>query len=130
MRTVVFADRTNGARSIIAEALFNLLAPSGWHATSAGTDPDRIVSAAALEVLREIGLDAAWARSTPLADALLPGVRRVVWFGADDPPAASGLEVEVWPIADPTGRGLAAFRTVRDQVRARVERLITGLDRL
>ena len=42
-------------------------------------------------------------------------------------PAVPAARREDWPIPDPKGRGPDAFRTARDDIRARVRGLLTGM---
>ena len=54
---VLFLCTGNSCRSIIAEALFNYMAPSGLSAQSAGSNPTGIVNQRALLTLRNAGID-------------------------------------------------------------------------
>jgi len=44
MKNVLFVCVGNSARSIVAEALFNAMAPEGWEALSGGTKPASRIS--------------------------------------------------------------------------------------
>ncbi len=54
---VLFVCVGNSARSQMAEALFNRLAPKNFAAMSAGTQPAEKVSSEAVQVMKEIGID-------------------------------------------------------------------------
>ena len=53
---VLFLCTGNSARSILAEATFNHLAPSGWRAMSAGSHPTGAVNPHTLTLLRREGI--------------------------------------------------------------------------
>ena len=53
---VLFLCTGNSCRSLIGEALFNHLAPQGWRALSAGSQPTGRLNARALRLLAEKGI--------------------------------------------------------------------------
>jgi arsenate reductase len=53
---VLFLCTGNSCRSLISEAVFNHLAPSGWQALSAGSQPTGRLNARALQLLAEKGI--------------------------------------------------------------------------
>src|SRR3989442_15548739 len=62
----------------MAEGLFNAMAPPGWRAGSAGTEPAAQVRPEAITVMREIGIDISGHRPKHLRDALGPDVALVI----------------------------------------------------
>ena len=54
---ILFLCTGNSCRSILAEAIFNQLAPDGWHAMSAGSHPTGIVNKYALNILTQKGIN-------------------------------------------------------------------------
>jgi protein-tyrosine-phosphatase len=52
-RTILFASVENTFRSILAEELFDIKAPPGWRAESAGVSPARSINPVARELLGE-----------------------------------------------------------------------------
>lgn len=56
-RIVLFVCTENRFRSQIAEAYFNAMAPSGWRAVSAGSEPAEEVHPKAVKLMLEEGID-------------------------------------------------------------------------
>ena len=56
MSRVLFLCTGNSCRSILAEATFNHLAPSSWHAISAGSHPTGTVHPRSLALLAREGI--------------------------------------------------------------------------
>ncbi len=121
----------NSCRSHLAEAILRQAAGDVIEVASAGSKPAGFVHPIAIEVLKEIGLDASAHRSKHLSEFLnqpvhtvitvcgnadqvcpiFPGqVQRFHW-GFDDPAHATGTPDEV----------RAVFRRVRDEIRATFE---------
>ena len=112
----------------MAEALFNALAPAGWRAGSAGTEPSTQVRPEAVTVIREIGIDISSHRPMHLRDVLGPDVGLVVGLCQEEAcPVVPGARSEHWPLPDPSGKDLAFFRDLRDDLRQRVTDLAARL---
>lgn len=54
---VLFLCTANSCRSILSEAIFNHLAPSGMQAFSAGSQPSGVVNPLSLQALKVAGID-------------------------------------------------------------------------
>ncbi len=130
---IVFLCRENSARSQIAEALTREMAKKlgkKVEVYSAGTEPAGYVHALAKRVLEEEGISTKGLYSkgigtVPVRDAeliitLCDSARRSC-------PWLPGTKHVHWPIPDPAGRGIFAFRWVRDEIRKRVKELLSTL---
>lgn len=126
MKHVIFACVHNAGRSQMAAAFFNQLAePAVARATSAGTQPGDRVHPEVVEVMREAGVDLSQATPQRLTDDLARGAALLVTMGCGDAcPAVPGLERDDWPLQDPKGRSTEDVRRIRDDIRARIERLL------
>lgn len=112
----------------MAEGLFNALAPAGWEARSAGTDPQGAVRPEAIEVMREIGIDIGHHHPKAIADAMAPDVQVVVGLCAEEAcPVVPGTRSLHWPLPNPLGRPIGVFREVRDDLARRIRALIREL---
>jgi len=126
-RHVLFLCVANSARSQMAEGIARLLAPEGVRVSSAGSEPSRI-HPYAMRSLEEIGIDASGQRSKGM-DEIQGPVDAVITLCAEEVcPAWLGDTVRAyWPLPDPadvTGSEeeiLGAFRSVRDELRMRLE---------
>ncbi|QND84642.1 LMWP family arsenate reductase [Chromobacterium vaccinii] len=138
---VLFLCTGNSCRSILAEAVFNHLAPAGWHAMSAGSQPTGQVHPRSLALLAHEGIATAgyhsksWDHLSATPDivitvcasaagetcpAYLGPVLRSHW-GVEDPAHATGSDQEID----------AAFLTAYRILRARIEAfLVLPLDAL
>jgi arsenate reductase len=132
-RKALFLCTGNSCRSQMAEAIVNARLGDRWEAHSAGTQPAGYVHPFAVRVLAEIGIvhdgrskNAEEYRETPF-DVVVTvcddaaencpvwlGQGRRVHLGFPDPARATGSEDEV----------LAVFRSVRDDIAARVSELL------
>lgn len=112
----------------MAEGLFNALAPAGWRAGSAGTDPGERVREEAVTVMREIGVDISGHVPKPLQAAMGPDVELVVGLCAEEAcPYVPGARSLHWPLPNPAGGDLTLYRTVRDDLADRIRALVRDL---
>jgi protein-tyrosine-phosphatase len=140
---VLFLCTGNSARSIMAEAIFNHLAPKGWRAMSAGSHPTGQVHPRTLALLAREGFPAEGLHSkswdnlpvTPdivitvcasaageTCPAYLGPVLRTHW-GVDDPAHATGTEAQINAAFE------KAYRTLRERIEAFIALPLTNLQR-
>lgn len=122
MPTVLFLCVKNSGRSQVAEGLARTLAPPGYRFVSAGSDPG-VINPIAIQALREEGIDISHQRAKGLDDIELADVDTIVTLCAEEVcPIVPGTVTRLhWPLPDP--KDLAAFRTVRDELRKRLPKL-------
>jgi arsenate reductase len=129
---VLFLCTGNTARSILAEATFNHLAPQGWHATSAGSHPKGDVHPRSLALLAREGISTDGLRSKSWDNlAVAPDIVITVCSSAagetcpaylgraprthwdvDDPARATGTDAEI------DAAFANAYRTLRTRIEA------------
>lgn len=128
-RLVLFACVHNAGRSQIAAALLNQRAdPTQVRAISAGTEPGQHLHPVVAEVLREIGVAVDALRPQRLTLELARGADLLITMGCGEAcPVVPGLPREDWPLPDPKGQPLDAVRELREEIAARVERLLVTL---
>lgn len=120
--TILFLCVANSARSQMAEGWARALAPDGVSIESAGSRPAR-VHPHAIAAMREVGIDLRAHHSKSVHDIDPSSVRFAVTLCADEvcPPFTSDIQRLHWPHEDPAGgETLDAFRSVRDQIGARI----------
>jgi arsenate reductase (thioredoxin) len=110
----------------MAAAFFNQASdPARAKAVSAGTTPAQRVHPEVSEVMRESGIDLTTAKPQPLTTEVAAGARMLVTMGCgEDCPYLPGVEVQDWPLEDPTGQPVARVREIRDDIQRRVAALI------
>jgi arsenate reductase len=111
----------------MAAAFFNQLAdPQKARAVSAGTEPGPRVHPVVLEIMQEIGLDLSHAQPQLLTEELATGATLLVTMGCGEKcPYVPGLRRDDWPLPDPKNLPAEQAREVRDQIKRRVEELIS-----
>jgi arsenate reductase len=134
---LLFLCVANSARSQMAEALARARLGDRVLVQSAGSEPSR-VSAYAVEVMRELGIDLSRHRSKSVQSIDPASVHTVITLCAEEVcPVFLGRARRLhWPIPDPAADGaefsrerrLAGFRAARDAIRARLEPLMEELE--
>jgi arsenate reductase len=126
MQKVIFACVHNAGRSQMAAAFFNQLADhTKAEAISAGTEPGLRVHPEVLSAMQEAGIDLSNAKPQKLTQELAEGAWLLITMGCGDKcPYVPGLRRDDWPLRDPKGLPVEDVRTIRDEVKDRVQNLI------
>lgn len=129
--TVLFVCVHNSGRSQMAAAFFNLMAKGKAKAFSAGTKPADTVNPVVVEAMREVGIDISGNRPQMLTMDLVEKADRMITMGcgadAEAVCPAGFLETEDWALDDPHGKPIEEVRKIRDEVKRRVENLLTEM---
>jgi len=125
---VLFLCIHNAGRSQMAIGWFDHLAGARALGFSGGSEPADRVNPAAVAAMAEVGIDIAHRTPRQWNGTDLERADVVVTMGCGDAcPYVPGTRYEDWPLDDPAGLGVEAVRPIRDEIRARVEKLLTEL---
>jgi protein-tyrosine-phosphatase len=95
---------------------------------SAGSEPSDRINPVAVAAMAEEGIDLAGHAPAVLTTESVRESDVVITMGCGDAcPVFPGKRYEDWELDDPAGRGLDDVRVIRDEIRRRVERLISEL---
>ncbi len=110
----------------MSAAFFNeLVNPNTARAISAGTHPAEYVHPGVIDAMREVGIDLSHAKPQKLTAELAKNAEMLITMGCgDECPYVPGLRRDDWPLPDPKGQGVESVRKIRDDIRARVLKLI------
>ncbi|MFI7482304.1 arsenate reductase ArsC [Kocuria sp. M1R5S2] len=126
--SVLFVCVHNAGRSQMAAAYLTHLSGGRIEVRSAGSAPADAVNPAAVEAMAEEGIDLSAETPKVLTDEAVQDSDVVITMGCGDAcPFHPGKRYEDWKLEDPAGKGVAAVRPIRDEIRARVQALITEL---
>ena len=132
---VLFVCEHNSARSQMAEAFLQSLAPERYEAHSAGITPGKL-NPLVVEAMKEAGIDISMKTTKGVEDLLATGERFEVIITVCDPAASScpvfpGSKMVHWEFQDPsmlTGtekEKLVKIRLIRDEIREKIAEWIT-----
>ncbi|MEV7134342.1 low molecular weight phosphatase family protein [Arthrobacter sp. NPDC093128] len=128
---VLFVCSKNGGKSQLAAGLMKQLAGGAVTVYSAGTKPGRSLNPQAVESLTELGIDITGEHPKPVTDEVLDTVDAVIILGTEaklEP--HEGTRFEIWETDEPSDRaieGMERMRLVRDDIKARVQKLHSEL---
>src|SRR5215204_3116229 len=126
--TVLFLCTHNAGRSQMALGFFQRLAGDAAIAWSGGSEPGIEVNPAAVDAMREIGIDVSGEYPKPWTDEIVRAADVVITMGCGDAcPVFPGKRYEDWVLDDPEGLDVAGVRTIRDEIRGRVEKLMAEM---
>ncbi|MEV4825049.1 arsenate reductase ArsC [Micromonospora sp. NPDC049274] len=126
--SVLFVCVHNAGRSQMAAGWLRHLAGDTVEVRSAGSAPAETINPAAVEAMREVGIDITDQTPELLTYATAESSDVIVTMGCGDAcPVFPGKRYEDWKLDDPAGKDVEAVRGIRDDIRTRVEQLLAGL---
>ena len=126
--TVLFVCVHNAGRSQMAAGYLQALAGDRIEVLSAGSAPKDQINPVAVAVMAEEGIDIAANTPKLLTVEAVRESDAVITMGCGDAcPIFPGKRYEDWVLEDPAGQDADAVRRIRDEIRTRVETLISEL---
>ena len=126
--TVLFLCVHNAGRSQMAAGWLRHLAGDRVQVFSGGSEPADQVNPAAIAAMGEAGIDISGQQPQRWTDTDARAADVVVTMGCGDVcPVYPGKRYEDWELTDPAGQPVEFVRTVRDEIRDRVEQLMDSL---
>ena len=123
--TVLFVCVHNAGRSQMAAGYLEELSEGRIDVLSAGSEPKHEINPVAVEAMAEEGIDIAGRIPKILTTEAVKESDVVITMGCGDTcPIFPGKRYEDWELDDPAGQGIEAVRPIRDDIKARVERLL------
>ncbi|UGY92021.1 arsenate reductase ArsC [Streptomyces gobiensis] len=127
--SVLFVCVHNAGRSQMAAAWLTQLAGDRIEVRSAGSAPADQINPAAVEAMKEVGIDMSAEVPKVLTVDAVQASDVVITMGCGDTcPVFPGKRYLDWQLDDPAGQGVAAVRPIRDEIKSRIEGLIAEID--
>ena len=125
---VLFVCEQNAGRSQMAAVFTNALSGGAVHVRSAGSMPSSELNPTMVAVMTELGLSMDESFPKPLTDDVVQAADVVITMGCGDAcPIYPGKRYVDWELVDPAGQPIEEVRRIRDQIKANVTEMLTGL---
>ena len=125
---VLFVCVHNAGRSQMAAGFMRELAGDRVEVLSAGSAPKDSINPVAVAAMQEVGIDISNQQPKILTTEAVFESDAVITMGCGDAcPIFPGKRYEDWVLEDPAGQDLDFVRKVRDDIKARVETLLSEL---
>ena len=126
--TVLFVCVHNAGRSQMAAGWLQHLAGDRVQVLSAGSAPADSINPVAVEAMHEVGIDIATNQPKVLTTEAVKDSDVVITMGCGDTcPFFPGKRYEDWVLEDPAGQGIESVRPIRDEIKSRVETLLSEI---
>ena len=126
--TVLFVCVHNAGRSQMAAGFMRTLGGDRIEVLSAGSAPKDSLNPIAVEAMAEVGIDIAGQEPKVLTTEAVIESDAVITMGfGDSCPFFPGKRYEDWVLEDPAGQDIDFVRRVRDEIKGRVEVLLSEL---
>ena len=127
--SVLFVCVHNAGRSQMAAGWLRHLAGDRIEVLSAGSAPAGTINPVAVEAMREVGIDITANTPRKLDWDTAESSDVLITMGCGDVcPVFPGKRYLDWDLDDPAGQGIDAVRRIRDDIRGRVEKLVSELN--
>ena len=128
--TVMFVCVHNAGRSQMAAAYLSHLSEGKIEVLSAGSAPADSLNPAVVEAMLEEGIDIRHEKPKILTNEAVQSSDVVITMGCGDAcPFYPGKRYEDWKLEDPAGQGIDSVRAIRDDIKGRVQELISQIAR-
>lgn len=126
--SVMFVCVHNAGRSQMAAAYLTHMSKGTIEVRSAGSEPADRINPAAVKAMAEEGIDISAEAPKILTTDAVKASDVVISMGCGNTcPFYPGKRYEDWELEDPAGKGIDAVRPIRDEIRRRVDKLISEL---
>jgi protein-tyrosine-phosphatase len=126
--TVLFVCVHNAGRSQMAAGFMNSLGTGRVEVLSAGSAPKDSINPIAVQAMQEVGIDISNNVPKVLTPEAVQESDAVITMGCGDAcPFYPGKRYEDWVLDDPAGQGIESVRVIRDDIKKRVEQLLSEL---
>ena len=126
--SVLFVCVHNAGRSQMAAGYLAALSDGRVNVLSAGSEPADQVNAVAVAAMAEEGIDIVGERPKILTVDAVKESDVVITMGCGDAcPIFPGKRYEDWELDDPAGQGIDAVRPIRDDIKGRVQQLLSEI---
>ena len=127
---MIFVCVHNSGRSQMAEAFAKRLGYGNVAAESAGTEPGCALNPVAVAAMEEVGFDMSGHHPKLLTERMIADADRIITMGCGVDASACPavfMPTEDWGLDDPKDKPIEKVREIRDEIKARVEKLIDEL---
>jgi arsenate reductase len=126
--TVLFVCVHNAGRSQMAAGYLRHLGGERVEVLSAGSMPADQINPAVVDAMLEEGIDIRAEVPKVLTTDAVQESDVVITMGCGDVcPVYPGTRYEDWQLEDPAGRGIDAIRPIRNEIRQRIEGLLSQI---
>ena len=127
-KTVLFVCVHNAGRSQMAAGFMQNLGKDKVNVLSAGSMPKDQINPMAVEVMKEVGIDISNNQPKILTTESVKESDVVITMGCGDAcPIFPGKRYEDWQLEDPAGKDLETVRRIRDEIKSRIEVLLSEI---
>ncbi|MEL0627328.1 arsenate reductase ArsC [Salinibacterium amurskyense] len=125
---VLFVCIHNAGRSQMAAGYMTALSNGAVEVRSGGSEPGNEINPTAIAAMAEEGIDISQAVPQLMTTDQVQASDVVITMGCGDVcPIFPGKRYEDWELVDPKGKGIDEVRPIRDDIKARIQKLLTEI---